>query len=65
VESPMMKRVGSVGLRAVFWVTLVCGGASGVIGVWAKEVAAVITRSRLRRVRRGKKHRMGDRVALM
>jgi ribosomal protein S5 len=60
-----MKRVGRAGLRAAFWATLVCGGASGVVGVWAKEVAAAITRRRLRRVLRGKRHRMGDRVALM
>jgi hypothetical protein len=36
-----------------------------VVGVWAKEIAAVITRSRLRRICRGKRRRMGDRVALM
>ena len=41
------------------------GGAWGGVGGWAKDVAAVITRRRLRRVRRGRRLRMGDRVALM
>jgi hypothetical protein len=31
--SPTMKRVGWAGLRGAFWVTLVCGGASGVAEV--------------------------------
>jgi hypothetical protein len=60
-----MKRVGRAGLSGAFCATLACGGASGVTGFWAKEVAAVITRSRLRRVSREKRRRMGDRVALM
>jgi hypothetical protein len=48
VESPTMKRVGRAGLRAAFCVTLVCGGASGVVGVWAKDV--VVRRATLRRM---------------
>jgi len=65
-----MKRVGRAGSSGAFWATLDWGGASGggapgVAGVWAKVVAAGITRSKLRRVRRGKRLRMGDRVALM
>jgi hypothetical protein len=68
VESPTMKRVGRAGLRGALWATLVWGGASGVAGVWARDVAAariaMVTKMRMG-LRPCERMCMGDRVALM